>query len=305
MQTVRKDMKKVIITDIKYRMAISPIRELGKKGYCITAAEFDDVSENERLGFFSKYVLKRELLNEDTFCDNIEDICQNERYVLIPGNRKSLMKIIDNRERLSKCCDFLVPTKESINLADDKNAMCQIAKKIGVPTPKTTSLSEHNSIEEMAESVSFPCIIKYRNGEAMGKKPQDRYTIVNNRSEFIKAYTKMHSVDENPIASDYIKGHDIGVAVVMDKNHEPISFLCYESLREYPIKGGPTCFAKTVFSRKLLEYSVNLLKEIKFSGIAMLDFKGTLENPYFLELNPRIWGSAAITQLSGAPFFES
>ena len=74
MQTVRKDMKKVIITDIKYRMAISPIRELGKKGYCITAAEFDDVLENERLGFFSKYVLKRELLNEDNFCDNIEDI---------------------------------------------------------------------------------------------------------------------------------------------------------------------------------------------------------------------------------------
>ncbi len=297
-------MKKVIITDTKYRMAISPIRELGKKGYEIIAAEFDTVKEHERLGFFSKYVHIRELLSEDNFCGNIEDICKSERPCLIPGNRKSLMNVIYNNERLSKCCDFLVPTEESISLADDKNEICQIARKIGVPVPKTTSLLEHNSIEEMAESVNFPCIIKYRNGEAMGKKPQDRYKVVNNQNEFIKAYKKMHSVDENPIASDYIKGHDIGVAVVMDKNCEPVSFLCYESLREFPIKGGPTCYARTVFSRKLLEYSVNLLKEIKFTGIAMLDFKGTLENPYFLEINPRIWGSAAITYLSKSSFFE-
>ena len=304
MQAVRKDMKKVIITDIKYRMAISPIRELGKKGCEITAVEFDDIPENERLGFFSKYVSQRELLSGDNFCGNIEDICKGEKPVLIPGNRKSLTEVIKNNKRLSKCCDFLVPTEESISLADDKNAICQIAKKIGVPVPSTTSLEEHNSIEEMAESVNFPCIIKYRNGEAMGKKPQDRYKIVNDCDEFIEAYTKMHSVDENPIASDYIKGHDIGVAVVMDKNSEPVSFLCYESLREFPIKGGPTCYARTVFSRNLLEYSVRLLKEIKFTGIAMLDFKGTLENPYFLEINPRIWGSAAITYLSKSSFFE-
>ncbi len=304
MQAIRENMKKVIITDIKYRMAISPIRELGKKGYEIIATEFDNVKEQERLGFFSKYVRQRELLSEDNFCENIEDICKNERPVLITGNRKSLMEVIYNNERLSKCCDFLVPTEESINLADDKNTICQIAKKIGVPVPNTTSLSEHESIEEMAEDVRFPCIIKYRNGEAMGKKPQDRYKIVNDRNEFIEAYQKMHSVDENPIASDYINGHDIGVAVVMDKNSEPVSFLCYESLREFPIKGGPTCYARTVFSRKLLEYSVKLLKEIKFTGIAMLDFKGTLENPYFLEINPRIWGSAAITYLSKSSFFE-
>ncbi len=299
-------MKKVIVTDIKYRMAISPIRELFRKGYEIVACEFDDVCENERLGFFSRCVADKELLrcDEDGFCKDIEDICKDFRPVLIPTNRKSLVNVINNKERLEKVCDFLVPSKEAISLADDKNTICNIAKKIGVPVPKTTSLSEHESIEEMADSVSFPCIIKYRNGEAMGKKPADRYSVVYNCESFIKEYSRMNEIDENPIASDYIKGHDIGVAVVMDKEHKPVSFLCYESLREYPIEGGPTCFARTIFDQKLLEYSVSLLQEIKFTGIAMLDFKGTVENPYFLEINPRIWGSAAITPLSKAPFFE-
>ena len=37
----------------------------------------------------------------------------------------------------------------------------------------------------------------------------------------------------------------------------------------------------------------------------MLDFKGTPEDPYFLEINPRLWGSAAITYVSRSSFFES
>lgn len=297
-------MKNIIVTDIKYRMAMSPIRELSKKGYKVTAAEFESVPKNERLGFYSRYAFDKKILNDDDFSSSIENICRNERHTVIPGNRKSLMLLIKDRDRLSDCCDFLVPSEESIQLADDKNKMYETAKKIGVPVPTTTSLKEHNSIEEMADKVSFPCIIKFRNGEAMGKKPAERYCVVYNRTDFISNYKRMHEIDENPIASDYIGGHDIGVAVVMDKNCEPVSFLCYESFSEYPIKGGPTCFLKTVFSQKLLSYSVKLLKEIRFTGIAMLDFKGTLEKPYFLEINPRIWGSAAITQISGAPFFE-
>ena len=297
-------MNNVIVTDIKYKMSLSPIRELAKKGYAVTAMEFDSVKVNERLGFFSKYVSSKVLVDEDAFCDRIEDICKSKRHVLLPGNRKSLMLIIQNRERLSRCCDFLVPSEQALHLADDKAAVYQIAKEIGVPVPQTIALHEHDSIDAMADCVRFPCIIKYRNGELLGKKPAERYTVVNSREEFVEAYQRMNAIDENPIASDYIEGHDLGVAVVMDKNCEPVSFLCYESLREYPIQGGPTCYLRTVYSKNLLEYSVALLKKIGFTGIAMLDFKGTLDNPYFLEINPRIWGSAAITYLSDAPFFE-
>lgn len=298
-------MKRVIITDTKYRMTLSPIWELGEKGFNITAVDYDDVSASERLGFYSKYVSDREVVSDDSFCERIESVCRDDRPVLIPGNRRSLMHVIRNRKRLSDCCYFLVPDEATLKLADDKNAICQIAKRIGVPTPFTTSISEHENVAAMADSVRFPCIIKYRNGELMGKKPKERYTVVHDRDAFIRAYTEMQIADENPIASDYISGHDLGVAVVMNRKHEPVSFLCYESLREYPIQGGPTCYLRTIYSPKMVEYSIRLLQEIGFTGIAMLDFKGTLDNPYFLEINPRLWGSAAITYLSGCDFFES
>lgn len=299
-------MKKVIITDIKYRMAISPVRELAKKGYQISAVEFEDVPKNERMGFYSKYVFEKSVIrsSDNDFCEDIAKVGTGTRPVLLPVNRKSLETVIRNEDKLSECCDFLVPSEKAIQLADDKNTICNIAKKAGVPIPATTSLCEHESVEEMAQKVNYPCIIKYRNGEAMGKKPADRYKVVNNEQDFVKAYSAMLAEDENPIASDYIKGHDIGVAVVMNKEHKPISFLCYESLREYPIKGGPTCYLRTIFNRELLKYACKLLEEIEFTGIAMLDFKGSAECPYFLEINPRVWGSAMVTEISKAPFFE-
>ena len=300
-------MKKVIVTDIKYRMAMSPIRELSKKGYNVTAVEYDNVLENKRLGHFSKYVSQKTTVTDtnEEFIEGIKNLSKDDRAVLIPVNRKSLMYAIRNSDELKNYCDFLVPDIESINLADDKFEICEIAKKVGVPVPKTTSISEHDSVEEMEKSVDYPCIIKYRNGEAMGKKPEDRYKIVYNKEEFISLYNEMLKQDANPIASDYIKGHDIGVAVIMDKNSKPVDFLCYESLREFPIEGGPTCFLRTIFDRNLLKYACSLLEEIKFTGIAMLDFKGTIEKPYFLEINPRVWGSAMITEISGSSLFES
>ena len=298
-------MKNVLVTDTKYRMSLSPIWELAGKGYAVTAIGYEDVPANERLGFYSKLVSARELVTDESFCHRIGEIAKDSRPVLLPGNRRSLEHMIDNREHLMSYCDFLIPERQSLELADDKEAMYHVAQKIGVPVPTTTSLSEHESVSDMADCVRYPCIIKYRNGEVLGKKPADRYAVVLDRDTFIRTYERMHAIDPNPIASDYIEGHDLGVAVVMSRDQELIDFICYESLREYPIEGGPTCFLKTIYSKKLLDYSVRLLKEIRFTGIAMLDFKGTPEDPFFLEINPRLWGSAAITYISRSNFFES
>lgn len=298
---------KVIITDVRYRMSIAPIRELAKKGYRIVAADFKTVPKRLRLGCYSRYAKIRGELSDrqSEFADDVISLCDSGNTVLLPVNRTSLVNVIKNRSVLEKHCFFTVPDIDALNTADDKRTMSLVAKKIGVPIPHTVSLSEYGNLDDLEKSVSYPCIIKYRNGEAMGLKPAQRYSIVNNRGEFIREYTRMNALDSNPICSDYIPGHDIGVAVVMNSECKPVDFLCYESLSEYPLEGGPTCFVRTIFNRNLLKYAVSLLEEIKFSGIAMLDFRGSAENAYFLEINPRVWGSAAITEVSKSSFFES
>ena len=55
----------------------------------------------------------------------------------------------------------------------------------------------------------------------------------------------------------------------------------------------------------MVEYARRLLGELGYRGIAMLDFRGSLEEPRLLEINPRVWGSANLCAVSGSSFFES
>jgi predicted ATP-grasp superfamily ATP-dependent carboligase len=107
------------------------------------------------------------------------------------------------------------------------------------------------------------------------------------------------------LVQDYLTGQDVGAAIVMDENSRPVDFILYVSHREYPLSGGPTCLCETVFNRDLLKYASAILTQLKFQGIAMLDFKGSPEKPYLLEINPRIWGSAGLCHVSGSTFFQS
>ena len=298
-------MKRVIVTDTQYRMALAPMRTLARSGYAVTAAEFSSVAPQARLGFFSRDAHDTLTLGTDDegFCSAIERAAGSDRPTLLCVNRKSMVLAMRSRERLERCVDLLLPDERAMQTADDKGKMYAVAQRTGVPVPLTTSLSAHKSLEEMAHTVRYPCIIKYRNGEALGLKPAERYTVVRDEKSFLAAYTAMNAVDPDPIASDYIEGHDIGVAVVMDKHGHPVSALCYESLREYPLAGGPTCSLRTVWSPELVEMACRLLTEIGYVGLAMLDFRGTVEQPYFLEINPRVWGSAMIAPVSGSPLF--
>ena len=299
-------MKRVIVTDTQYRMALAPMRELAGKGFAVTATEFSTVAPEARLGFFSRDAHDTLTLGTDDegFCAAIERAAGEDRPTLLCVNRRSMVLAMRSRARLERCVDLLLPSERAMQTADDKGKMYAVARRVGVPVPQTTALSAHGGIEEMARAVRYPCIIKYRNGEALGLKPAERYTVVRDEKAFIAAYAAMHAVDPDPIASDYIEGHDIGAAVVMDKSCRPVSVLCYESLREYPLAGGPTCSLRTVWSPELADYAVRLLREIGFTGLAMLDFRGTLAQPYFLEINPRVWGSAMIAPVSGSPLFE-
>lgn len=298
-------MKRVIITDTQYRMALAPMRTLARAGYAVTAAELSSVPPAARLGFFSRDAHDTLTLGTDSegFCAAIERAAGDDRPTLLCVNRGSMMLAMRSRMRLEQSVDLLLPGEEAMRAADDKGRMYQVACRVGVPVPQTTALSEHESLDALACAVRYPCIIKYRNGEALGLKPAERYTVVRDEAAFRAEYLRMHEIDPDPIASDYIEGHDIGVAVVMDKLGRCVSALCYESLREYPLAGGPTCSLRTVWSRELVGHACRLLREINYVGLAMLDFRGTVAEPYFLEINPRVWGSAMIAPVSESPLF--
>ncbi len=324
-------MKRAFITDVHYRMGLAAVRSLGRRSIDITALEYDTIPQKSILGFYSRYASDRRLLpsaaeDKSGFINSIINLaaeCKgnsnkgadmgvrtdanvsagagtNEKPVLIAVGIDTLLAVCEYSELLEPHVDFIVPSLESVEIANDKQRLIDIAKKTGIPCPETTTLSGNETVEQLSERIKYPVVIKYRKGEALKLKPAKRYKIVENRQTFIEAYSQMHSIQEFPLAQEYVKGEGFGVSAVFDRNGEPLEIFCHKRLREYPVTGGPSCFCESIWDDKLIDYAVRLLKELNWRGVAMVEFKGSLETGvYLMEINPRFWGSLPLSIISG------
>ena len=304
-------MRQVIVTDQKYRMALAPVRTLSRLGCAVTGTELEGTPGEEILGFYSNCLDDRRILpaEENALTAALIDLCREKtengrKPVILPVGRK-VLNVLQNHSEVAEYADFIVPDREIMELADDKWRLYNLARELGIPAPKTTALSEHDSINELSASVNYPAFIKLRNGELLGLKPRDRYEIARSAEELTALYPKMEEKDADPVVQEYAAGRDVGIAVVMDKNGRLRDYIAYESLREFPASGGPTCLLRTVESPKMLEYAEKLLTSIGYRGMAMLDFRGSAEEPMLLEINPRVWGSANVCDIASSSYFLS
>ncbi|MGM9522702.1 MAG: hypothetical protein ACI3VB_09520 [Oscillospiraceae bacterium] len=304
-------MRNVIVTDLRYRMAMAPVRTLFRAGYKVTGVELESTPPKKAIGFYSKCLSDKRFLpdREEALLEALMKLCREKtvdgvKPVILPVGRKFL-NLLQEHPELSEQADFLVPSRESMELSDDKGEMYKLAVKLGIPAPVTSCLSECASLENLSERVKYPCFIKFRNGELLGLKPAERYRIAKSPKELMELYPQMEKRDHDPLVQEYAAGRDLGVAAVMGKDGELRDFICYESLREFPASGGPTCLCRTFLSPVMAEYAQRLLKALDFSGMAMLDFRGSAQEPRLLEINPRVWGSANLCDVSGSSFFVS
>lgn len=301
---------KAMVTDAHYIMSLAIIRALGRRAIPVTALESRLVPKRNIIGFHSKYVQSTHVIadaktEEQEFIKDLINIGRQEleKVVLIPVTLDSIMAVSNNKEQLQPYYDFVVPTLKCIEIANDTSMLMGVAEKAGVPVPITTTIKENETVEELSERIPLPAVIKYRSGELLKFKPDKRYKIVYTKEQFIKHFAAMHEIQSYPLVQEYISGNGFGVSAIFDADSKPVQVFCHRRIREYPATGGPSCMCESIWDDKLVQYALSLLTELKWQGVAMVEFKGYLDGKIALmEINPRIWGSYPLADIAGADF---
>lgn len=309
MITLKKNTP-VVITDIRYRMSLSLIRSLGKKGIKVIGVESNLTSKEASLGSYSKYLtnciyVSDSQKDEEGFIRDLINysLKSNTKPVLIPVGIYSTIAISKYKIDLQPYYSFIVPSINCINIANDTYKLLKIANSTNIPAPKTTTLSNNETIIELSKRLKYPVVIKYREGELLKLPPQKRYKIIKDSNSFFKVFTYMHNIQAYPLVQEYITGDGYGVSAVFDKYSNPISIFCHKRLREYPVSGGPSCLCESYWNDSMVCYAIKLLKKLNWQGVAMVEFKGYPNGEIkLMEINPRIWGSFPLTVISGADF---
>jgi predicted ATP-grasp superfamily ATP-dependent carboligase len=107
------------------------------------------------------------------------------------------------------------------------------------------------------------------------------------------------------ILQEYIQnGGEFGVYTLFDFNSNPIGLTVHKRIRSVYSYGGMSTLRRTVKNEEITDIAFKLLKGLKWSGVAMVEFRiDPIDGiPKLIEINPRLWGSLQLSILSGVDF---
>ena len=239
---------------------------------------------------------KRALPTHQDFCQYIIDLAASGKYdVLLPIGELSTNKITSIEEELKKYLKLACAPRTAYINAFDKQRTFDLAFQKNIPAPKTRLSGQ--TVQAFLETVSFPLIIKPRNG--VGSIGFHKFE----KREDFEPYIQEKGIDlDNYVLQEYVDYEKrLGTILFVDQESNVCMAYADEVLRWYPIDAGSACCIRSIDYPELLKWSADLLKAMKWQGVAALSFMVDRKTnvPKLLEINGRIPASIRLSAQCG------
>lgn len=292
----------VLITDAEGRGTLAACRGLHAQGYRVAAA----AAERPALTHWSRCCADR-LLTPDprahlgAFLASVEKLVGLADYaVLLPGSEASLVAFSEGRASLEPHVRLGLPSSDVVERCIDKIALLSEAEAAGLAAPESVVCTAEDDAVAAARELGFPVILK------------SRRSFVRRNEELTQSPTVV-AVDIPAVASAVQRvGSPFVVqrfeperivscsGVIADGALLAVAVSRYE--RTWPANAGPSAFAETVAPPgSLVERVEALLRGLGWQGIFQVQLLERPAKSYaMLDLNPRVFGSLALTIAAGA-----
>jgi predicted ATP-grasp superfamily ATP-dependent carboligase len=295
---------KILVTDGDALHSLVVVRSLGSKGMRVTMSSPRKVFS---VSFYSKFCAERKIYpppsQPEEFVNFLIDLVSSKKFdVLLPIRSPVIRLLAKNAEKFKPFVNFVLPPFESMKIADSKELTFKFAEEIGVPIPKTLypsdsefALSTGQDFQK-ASGLSFPVVAK----PCVGAGSVGLEYL--NSQEDLRRFAEKNRGNKW-ILQEYIQGPGYGFFALFKKG-EPKAIFMHRRLREYPITGGPSTKAESVYCSSLKELGLKLLEALNWNGVAMVEFKLDQKDNEFklMEVNPKFWGSLNLAVASGVDF---
>lgn len=299
---------RILTTDAEKRIGLYAIRYLGRAGAHISGiAEYN--AGVAPIGFLSRYARNKISFKQTNFHVQVKQFLKANAGnfdVINPIDIAQMLCVMDADFEQGLGCTYLLPKRESLVIADNKELLTRHALNMGLPCPQTFFQVAPNAVVDLCrEGLTFPCIIKFRgDNRETHWRPEERYSIVRTPVQLESEYRRMHAIEPFPIIQEYIQGTGYGFFALYDRNRRLKAQFCHKRIREYPLSGGPSSCCESIYDPAIMQIGRQLLESLDWTGLAMVELKfDEKRNQYFIiEVNPRYWGSLPLAVWSGVNF---
>ena len=286
---------KVLVTDGNFKHTLAAVRSLGKNGAEVTVFSHLFIC----VSFFSKYCRHR-VIAPDPEKDPmfaaflLEYVKKNHVDVLLPISFAAVMQVSRIRNELEKYVKIPLADDEALYIAGSKDRTIKYAETIGIRVPKTWYPLTESDVEVIAREASYPAVIK-------GSEESGFVRYANTPGELLEKFRCISRY--SPVIQEYITGEGYGFFALYNHGTARAIFM-HKRIREYPVTGGPSAVAESVYIPALRDAGLRILDRLNWHGVAMVEFKKDEKTGEFIlmEINPKFWGSLGLSIAAGVDF---
>ena len=226
--------------------------------------------------------------------------------LLMPMTEITTLLLTQHRDRLTAECRLPFPAFESVAAAANKARVLEIAVALGVPIPRTRVIDGIGDVPACAAQLEYPIVLKPArsriwNGE---RWISTSVSYVENPAELISRLRSAPPEIFPVLAQERIEGPGVGVFLCVDE-HGLVASFAHRRINEKPPSGGQSVLCESAEVEPIaLEQALSLLRELRWQGVAMVEFKRDLRDGSLrlMEINGRFWGSLQLAIDAGVDF---
>lgn len=229
----------------------------------------------------------------EKFIDLIRQQEKAEEVFILPSTEYLNRILLKNKERLAKIkVNFGLCDESLYQLISDKNSFCDLCKRNGINIPE--SLQEPPSNERF---VIKPKTYVAGDGEIF--KP----ILINSIEDSIKYQELIQHPDT--FLQEFIGGKSYYLLYYISKNDKDHSIYSQQNLlQQYNGRSIVLARSTSVHIEKIGEKFMNLLNDLGFTGLVMVEVKKFKGRYYMIEANPRLWGPSQLILDAGMDLFD-
>jgi predicted ATP-grasp superfamily ATP-dependent carboligase len=289
------------------RIVTTIARSLRPQGVAVDVAAFSS-THNHFSRFIRHFlVVPRPDTETKEFVCTLRDFIRTHGHdMLIPTDDRLLAVLERHYDDFADIVHIACPPPEVLKLVLNKSLTLEVARRCGVPVPKTVVVSESGGLAGVLNGFTFPVVVKPAE-KCIGEEEFKAHVLssVRDAETFFPAGYESHTP---LIVQEFCEGVGVGIEVLLHKG-ECVCAFQHRRLKELPYGGG---FAATAIAEPLdpglLQSAITLLKALGWEGVAMVEFRVNLESgrEVLMEVNGRYWGSLGLPVRAGIdfPFYQ-
>ena len=296
-----------LVLDLDTRAGLCIARSLGRAGYAVAVAARDGKAS----GMTSRYASQRVVLPDPAvdFRDHvgalIDALASQRPDATLASIDSSVEALHTNREAVGRLTAPALASFDAVEIALSKKSVIEVARSIGVPVPRSSSVSGLEELEAAVAEIGLPCVLKpvrsWRSSGAGGERLSP--VIVSDADEARRVGAGLVRADAPVLVQEFAVGERETIKLFRNRGRTIVRMAMLVD-RAWPPLGGSSVMRRTISPpADVLDYAERLVAEVGLDGYSEVEFRRDANGRALLmEINPRLSQSVEVAVRAGIDF---